>query len=63
MKVMDKSLKQTKVFTSDPSNGDIYAGRSRRQYYFSTAEAAAKDVKERAAAWIKQQQAVICSKK
>ncbi|NLE02776.1 MAG: hypothetical protein GX640_23160 [Fibrobacter sp.] len=62
MKVMEKNLKQTKRFVSNPSEGDIFAGRSHRQYYFSSPEAAAADVKKRAAAWIKQQASVLCNK-
>ena len=62
MKVLDKTLKQSKKFVSNSSDGDLYAGRSRRQYYFSTAEGAKKDVRERAAAWIQQQSAVMCKK-
>lgn len=62
MKVMEKSLKQSKRFTSNSSDGDLYAGRSRRQYYFSTSDGAANDVKKRAAVWLKQQAAVTCKK-
>ena len=62
MKVMEKSLKQSKRITSNSSDGDLYAGRSNRQHYFSTPEAAAKDAKKRAAAWLKQQSAVVCKK-
>lgn len=60
MKVMDKSLQQSKHFISNGADGDLYAGRSHRQYYFSSSEAAIKDVQKRAAAWIKQQSAVVC---
>lgn len=62
MKVLDKELAQSKQFVSNSSDGDLYAGRSRRQYYFSTAEGAKKDVQTRAAAWIKQQSTIICKK-
>ncbi len=62
MKVMEKNLPQTKVFVSNSADGDLYAGRSRRQYYFSSPEAAKKDVQNRAAAWIKQQSALVCPK-
>jgi len=62
MKVMEKNLKQSRKFTSNSSDGDIFAGRSNRQYYFSTPEAAEKDVKKRASAWLKQQSAVLCKK-
>ncbi|HLV31215.1 MAG TPA: hypothetical protein VKY57_06580 [Chitinispirillaceae bacterium] len=62
MKVMEKNLKQSKRFTSNSSSGDLYAGRSKRQHYFSTPEGAAMDVRQRASAWLKQQAAVVCTK-
>lgn len=60
MKVLEKTLTRSKKFTSNAADGDIYAGRSRRQYYFSTPEGATKDVQGRASAWIRQQSAVLC---
>jgi hypothetical protein len=60
MKVVEKSLRQTKRFESNPTEGEYFAGRSHRQYYFPTAEAAISDVKSRAAIWLKQQSAVVC---
>lgn len=60
MKVVEKTLRQSMLFESNPSEGEYYAGRSLRQYYFPTAEAAVSDVKHRAAIWIKQQSAVVC---
>ncbi len=62
MKVMEKNLTQTKRFESNSADGDLYAGRSRRAYYFSTPEGASADVKKRAAAWLKQQASVLCKK-
>jgi hypothetical protein len=62
MKVVEKTLRQSRLFESNPSDGDNFAGKSNRQYYFPTAEAAVSDVKKRAAIWIKQQSAVICSR-
>ncbi|MBN2189488.1 MAG: hypothetical protein JW699_08535, partial [Chitinispirillaceae bacterium] len=62
MKMVEKTLRQSRLFESNPSDGDHFAGKSNRQYYFPTAEAAVSDVKKRAAIWIKQQSAVICSK-
>lgn len=62
MKVMEKSIKQSKRFVSNSSDGDLYAGRSKRQYYFSTSDGASDDVKKRAAVWLKQQAAVTCKK-
>ena len=61
MKVVDKTLRQSKTFESNPTEGENFAGRSDRRYYFPTAEAAIKDVKRRAAIWLKQQSAVICA--
>ena len=60
MKVVEKSLARSKRFESTPTEGGSYAGRSNRQYYFPTAEAAIQDVKKRAAIWLKQQSAVVC---
>lgn len=60
MKVVEKSLAQSKRFESNPTEGGHYAGRSDRQYYFPTAEAAIQDVKNRAAIWLKQQSAIVC---
>lgn len=62
MKVVEKTLRQSKRFESNPTEGEHFAGRSFRQYYFPTAESAIADVKQRAAIWLKQQSAVICSK-
>ncbi|HEX2959574.1 MAG TPA: hypothetical protein VHO70_22250 [Chitinispirillaceae bacterium] len=62
MKVMEKNLTQTKRFESNSSDGDLYAGRSHRAYYFSTPDGASADVKKRAAAWLKQQASVLCKK-
>jgi hypothetical protein len=59
-KEIDKSLHQSKAFMSDPANGDLFAGRSKRQYYFAKPEDAVKDVRERAKSWINQHKAVLC---
>ncbi|MFC1584635.1 hypothetical protein ACFL5V_03705 [Fibrobacterota bacterium] len=63
MKVFERNIMQSKVFRSNPTEGDLYAGRSKRQYYFSTAEGAVNDVKKRAATWLKQKSAVVCRDK
>jgi hypothetical protein len=60
MKVFEKSLARSKRFESNPTEGGYYAGRSNRQYFFPTAEAAVQDAKKRAAIWLKQQSAVVC---
>ncbi len=58
---VDKRLPAAKEFLSNPSDGDTYAGRSNRQYYYTKAEGAAKDVKDRALVWLKQQKPLVCS--
>jgi hypothetical protein len=60
MKVVEKTLRQSKTFESNPSDGEHFAGKSNRQFYFPTSEGAVNDVKQRAAIWIKQQSAVVC---
>ncbi|HLU69837.1 MAG TPA: hypothetical protein VKZ88_03600 [Fibrobacteria bacterium] len=60
---VEKTLRHTQSFTSNPAEGDTYAGRSNRQYYFTSAEAASRDVKERARAWITQQAPTVCGVK
>ncbi len=60
MKVMEKQIRHSRQFVSNPANGDIYAGRSRREYYFSTAEAATADARKQAQIWLKQQAPVVC---
>jgi len=63
MKEMDKNIRQTVRFESLPANGDLYAGRSKREYYFSTPEGAIADARKKAEVWLKQQSAVICKQK
>jgi len=55
-------MKKTEPIWSDMEGGDIFAGRSNRRYYYSTAEMAAASAKKRAEVWIKQQQHVVCAK-
>jgi len=54
-------MKETTAFTSDPGEGDIFAGRSNRKYYYSSPEAAADNAKKRAQIWVGQQQNVLCT--
>lgn len=57
----ERTTMLSKTFASDPGEGDIFAGRSNRKYYYSTPEAAANNARARAEAWIAQQQNVLCS--
>jgi hypothetical protein len=61
LREVEKRLPASKEFASNPADGDTYAGRSNRQYYYTKPEAAAKDVKDRAAVWLKQQKPLLCS--
>src|SRR5690606_27766261 len=60
MRDLEKRLPQSKEFVSNPADGDTYAGRSNRQYYFAKAEDAVNDVKKRAQVWLKQQAPLLC---
>jgi len=62
--VMEEKARETiltKTFASDSGEGDIFAGRSNRKHYYSTAEAAEANVKKQAEAWILQQQQALCT--
>ncbi len=61
LKDVEKRLPQSKEFLSNPADGDTYAGRSNRQYYYTRQEAAVADVKGRAKVWLKQQGPLLCS--
>jgi hypothetical protein len=58
---VEKHLPKTQEFLSNPADGDTFAGRSNRQYYFTKSEDAAKDAKARAMVWLKQQAPLLCS--
>ena len=60
MREVEKVIRHTENFVSSPSDGELYAGNSDRQYHFTTAKAAVKDVRERARVWISQQEATVC---
>lgn len=60
LKEVDKRLPQSKEFVSNPADGDTFAGRSNRQYYYTRPEDAVKDVRQRAQVWVKQQGALLC---
>ena len=61
MQEQTREVMMTQSFASDAGDGDIFAGRSNRKYYYSTPEAAEANAKKRAEAWLKQQQQTLCS--
>ncbi|MCD6024521.1 MAG: hypothetical protein K0Q91_1437 [Fibrobacteria bacterium] len=63
LREVEKTLKHTQTFISNSTEGEVFAGRSDRQYYFTKAESAIRDVRERAKVWISQQEAVVCPAK
>lgn len=63
LREVDKTLRHVQTFVSNSAEGDIFAGRSDRQYYFTSAASAVKDVKQRARIWVDQQRAVVCPAK
>lgn len=60
IKEVDKTLRHSQTFTSDATEGATVAGQSNRQAYFTTADEARKDVRQRARVWIQQQKPVLC---
>jgi hypothetical protein len=60
---VEKTLRHTETFISNPTQGDAFGGRSDRRYYFTTAEGAIQDVKARARVWIGQQAPAVCPMK
>lgn len=60
LREIDKRLPQSREFISNPAEGDVFAGRSNRQYYYTQPEGAIKDAKARAAVWLKQQAPLLC---
>lgn len=60
LKDVDKRLPQSREFASNAAEGDTYAGRSNRQYYFTKPEDAVKDARQRAQVWLKQQGPLLC---
>ena len=63
LKEVEKRLPKSREFVSNPANGDLYAGKSNRQYYFTKSEDAVKDAKARAVVWLKQQAPLQCAEK
>ena len=61
MREVEKRLPHSKEFVSNPADGDTFAGRSNRQYYFTKQDQAALDVKNRAKVWLKQQAPLLCA--
>ena len=60
LREVEKRLPQTRTFESNPADGGTFAGRSNRQYYFTSAEDVVKDVKARAQVWLRQQAPLLC---
>lgn len=54
-------MKETAPFESDPGEGNIFAGRSNRRYYYTSPESAADNARKRAQIWVTRQQNVLCS--
>jgi hypothetical protein len=61
-KEIDKKFNQIKTIHSNPKNGDSFAGRSKRFYFFSSPEKAIEDAKKQASSWLMSIQPVACSK-
>jgi hypothetical protein len=60
VKEVEKTVRRSAVIESDPAEGDIFSAMSPRTWYFSSAEAAAQNAKERAAVWLAQHRHALC---
>jgi hypothetical protein len=60
LKELKKLKFSSRLFLSDSRNGDSFAGRSNRQYYFSTPELAMEDVRNKAKVWIQNRKNILC---
>ena len=59
---VDGRFDASQSFVSNSENGNAYAGREYvHDYYFSTPQAAIDDVMQRANAWLKQKQSIMCT--
>ncbi len=63
VKEIEKRLPKKQVFQSEAVDGDIYAGKSLKSYYFTSPESAIADSRRRAAVWIEQQRTLQCTDK
>jgi hypothetical protein len=61
LKELEKRLPMSQVFVSNPANGDTFAGRSNRQYYFTKQDEVVKDVRAQALVWLKEQAPLLCT--
>jgi len=60
LKEVERTVREVEVVTSDPNDGDIFAAISPRQYYFTTAQGAAENARQRARVWLKNHAGIIC---
>ncbi len=63
LKEVEGRFDRSVSFSSNPENGDSFAGSGLvKEYYFSTEAAAIEDAMRRARAWLKQKRAVTCQR-
>jgi hypothetical protein len=61
LKEVEGRFDRSVTFSSNPENGDSFAGADLvKDYYFSTEAQATEDAMRRARAWLKQKRAVMC---
>jgi hypothetical protein len=60
LKEVSRTVRMSETISSDSGEGDLFADRSPRRYYFTSAEGAAENARARAGVWLKQHAGVVC---
>jgi len=63
IKEIERMVRKVETVISDPQEGDLFADRSPREYYFTSGQKAAQNAKARAEVWLKQHRGVVCPPK
>ena len=59
IKEVKKTIRQSHTVTSDPNDGDLWAGPN-HDHYYTTLQKAKANAEQRALVWIKQQKNTVC---
>jgi hypothetical protein len=62
IKEVERTIRKSETVVSDPNEGDLFANRSPREYFFTTAKGAAENARQRAQVWLKNHAHVVCPK-
>ncbi|MBD3391865.1 MAG: hypothetical protein GF418_07395 [Chitinivibrionales bacterium] len=60
LKEVERMVRESATIRSDPNEGDVFANRSPREYFFSSPEKAAASAKKRAHVWLNNHTHAVC---